>query len=247
MIKSMKEHTLCTIAIHIEINFGNKNMSIFIMTHFYNHPSPAPRTKWIAWTNIIQCTKQICAIQYIWSKTKQKFQQQQRQREMKRYHWCYPLQIDLGLTAAFFNRCMWVSRISFLTREIMLILNLHLYKCQPGKKGRLVCISCREMWKNLVDEWRDGENYVITSSLLRFCGWVRRRGPPGTGPLSGPPLGAHSVEPRARWRGSSWWCALRRKRGVVVPRKCETQGWPSDRNHSLWKKKIIIFTDVYFI
>ena len=156
---------------------------------------------------------------------------------MKRYHWCYPLQIDLGLTAAVFNRCMWVSRISFLTREIMLILNLHLYKCQPGKKGRLVCISCREMWKNLVDEWRDGENYVITSSLLRFCGWVRRRGPPGTGPLSGPPLGAHSVEPRARWRGSSWWCALRRKIDVVIPRTCETPGWPSDRSRSLWVKK----------
>ena len=172
MIKSMKEHTLCTIAIHIEINFGNKNMSIFIMTHFYNPPpSPAPWTKWIAWTNIIQCTKQICAIQYIWSKTKQKFQQQQRQREMKRYHWCYPLQIDLGLTAAVFNRCMWVSRISFLILEIMLILNLHLYKCQPGKKGRLVCISCREMWKKFGwwMTWRcELRHYVFTPSFL----WV---------------------------------------------------------------------------
>ena len=45
MIKSMKEHTLCTIAIHIEINFGNKNMSIFIMTHFYNAPLPPPPEK----------------------------------------------------------------------------------------------------------------------------------------------------------------------------------------------------------
>ena len=42
MIKSMKEHTLCTRAIHIEINFGNKNMSIFIMTHFYTPPPPPP-------------------------------------------------------------------------------------------------------------------------------------------------------------------------------------------------------------
>lgn len=32
-------------------------------------------------------------------------------------------------------------------------------------------------------------NCYITSSPLRFCGWVGRTAPPETGPLSGPPPG----------------------------------------------------------